>query len=73
MPRAATLKGRLCSNLSEYTKPPRPPVRPASPAVLHASRRKAVTLRFARIAAERLALALDLAMESRQIAGVVAE
>jgi hypothetical protein len=48
-------------------------VRPAPPAVLHASRRKAVTLRFAKVAAERLALALDLAMESRQLAGIVAE
>jgi len=48
-------------------------VRPAPPAVLHASRRRAVTLRFARVAAERLALALDLAMESRQLAGTVTE
>ena len=36
-------------------------VRPAPPTALHASRRKAVTLRFAKVAAERLALALDLA------------
>ena len=45
-------------------------VRPATPAVLHASRRKAVTLRFAKVAAERLALALELAAESRPIAVV---
>jgi hypothetical protein len=43
-------------------------VRPARPAALHASRRKAVTLRFAKVAAERLALALDLATESRRLA-----
>lgn len=36
-------------------------VRPSPPTALHASRRKAVTLRFAKVAAERLALALDLA------------
>jgi hypothetical protein len=40
-------------------------VRPAPPATLHASRRKAVTLRFARVAAERLALALEPAADSR--------
>jgi hypothetical protein len=39
-------------------------VRPAPPAMLHTSRRKAVTLRFAKVAAERLALALDLAPDS---------
>ena len=33
-------------------------VRPAPPAVVHASRRKAVTLRFAKVAADRLALLL---------------
>ena len=48
-------------------------VRPALPTVLHASRRKAVTLRFAKVAAERLALALDLALDSRQTAGAPAE
>jgi hypothetical protein len=48
-------------------------VRPAVPSVLHASRRKAVTLRFAKVAAERLAFALDLATESRQMAVIVAE
>lgn len=40
-------------------------VRPAQPSVLHASRRKAVTLRFAKVAAERLAFALDNATELR--------
>jgi hypothetical protein len=48
-------------------------VRPAKPALLHASRRKAVTLRFAKVAAERLALALDLAAEARVRAGAAAE
>jgi hypothetical protein len=48
-------------------------VRPASAAVLHASRRKAVTLRFAKVAAERLAMALDLAAQIRNCPGVVAE
>ena len=43
-------------------------VRPASQTVLHASRRKAVTLRFAKVAAERLALALELAADSRLMA-----
>ncbi|MBL6852565.1 MAG: MmcB family DNA repair protein [Alphaproteobacteria bacterium] len=36
-------------------------VRPAVPAPVHASRRKAVTLRFAKVAAERLSVLLDLA------------
>jgi len=35
-------------------------VRPAVPAVVHASRRKAVTLRFAKVAAERLSVLLDI-------------
>jgi hypothetical protein len=47
-------------------------VRTAPQTILHASRRKAVTLRFAKVAAERLALALDLVTESRQVV-VVAE
>jgi hypothetical protein len=34
-------------------------VRPARPAILHASRRRAVTLRFAKCAAERLHMALE--------------
>lgn len=41
-------------------------VRPAQPALLHASRRKAVTLRFAKVAAERLALVLDDARALRE-------
>ena len=40
-------------------------VRPATPAAVHASRRKAVTLRFAKVAADRLASVLDLASEPR--------
>jgi hypothetical protein len=48
-------------------------VRPAPQAALHASRRKAVILRFAKVAAERLSFVLDLAMDARQISGVPAE
>ncbi|HEY3777011.1 MAG TPA: MmcB family DNA repair protein [Rhizomicrobium sp.] len=48
-------------------------VRPAAFAILHASRRRAVTLRFAKVAAERLALALDLSADIRGRAGVSAE
>ncbi|HTT85634.1 MAG TPA: MmcB family DNA repair protein [Rhizomicrobium sp.] len=48
-------------------------VRPAPVAVLHASRRKAVTLRFAKAAAERLALALDLEHQMRHRPGAFAE
>ncbi len=40
-------------------------IRPATPAQVHASRRKAVTLRFAKVAADRLASVLDLAGEPR--------
>jgi hypothetical protein len=40
-------------------------VRPAIPAPVHASRRKAVTLRFAKVAADRLAALLELAVEPR--------
>jgi hypothetical protein len=40
-------------------------VRPAPTATLHASRRKAVTLRFAKVAAERLALALEVVTRER--------
>ena len=43
-------------------------VRPSPRARLHASRRKAVTLSFAKVAAERLAGAIDLAAEPRGIA-----
>ncbi|HEY6577828.1 MAG TPA: MmcB family DNA repair protein [Rhizomicrobium sp.] len=48
-------------------------VRAAQPALLHASRRKAVTLRFAKVAAERLALALELAAAPRRILGAISE
>jgi hypothetical protein len=41
-------------------------VRPAIPAPVHASRRKAVTLRFAKVAADRLAALLELAEDPRQ-------
>ncbi len=41
-------------------------VRPAVPAPVHASRRKAVTLRFAKVAADRLAHLLELAEDPRQ-------
>ncbi len=40
-------------------------LRPSPRAMLHASRRKAVTLSFAKVAAERLAGAIDLAGEPR--------
>jgi len=39
-------------------------VRPSPVTTLHASRRKAVTLRFAKVAAERLSLALDIGSET---------
>lgn len=42
-------------------------VRPATPAAVHASRRKAVTLRFAKVAADRLASVLDLAAETMSV------
>ena len=42
-------------------------VRPATPAAVHASRRRAVTLRFAKVAADRLASALDLAAETMSV------
>lgn len=40
-------------------------IRPSPVARLHASRRKAVTLSFAKVAAERLAAAIDLAGDPR--------
>ncbi len=40
-------------------------VRPSPKAVLHASRRKAVTLSFAKVAAERLASVIELAADPR--------
>ena len=42
-------------------------VRPSPIAQLHASRRKAVTLRFAKVAAERLALTLELAADAARM------
>ncbi len=42
-------------------------LRPAIPAAVHASRRKAVTLRFAKVAADRLAHLLELAAEPRGV------
>jgi hypothetical protein len=46
-------------------------VRPSPVASIHASRRKAVTLRFAKVAAERLNMALDLAAETSRALGDV--
>ncbi len=40
-------------------------VRPSPVAQIHASRRKAVTLRFAKVAAERLATVIELAADPR--------
>ena len=40
-------------------------VRPSPVSQIHASRRKAVTLRFAKVAAERLATVIELAAEPR--------
>src|SRR5471030_1010225 len=42
-------------------------VRPAIPAPVHASRRKAVPLRFAKVAADRLAALLELAEDPRHM------
>jgi len=42
-------------------------VRPAPATLLHASRRRAVTLRFAKVAAERLAMTLDVALDARPL------
>jgi len=44
-------------------------VRPSPIATLHASRRKAVTLSFARVAAERLYLLQELAADPRYVLG----
>jgi hypothetical protein len=44
-------------------------VRPSPVAAIHASRRKAVTLRFAKVAAERLNMALDVAADAARILG----
>lgn len=43
-------------------------VRPAMAAFVHASRRKAVTLRFAKVAADRLAALTDAALDFRKLA-----
>jgi len=48
-------------------------VRPAPQTDLHASRRRAITLRFARVAAERLALAMDLAVDTRPLIAAATE
>ena len=48
-------------------------VRPSPIAQIHASRRKAVTLRFAKVAAERLALTLELAADPSRVLGAVSE
>lgn len=48
-------------------------VRPSPVASIHASRRKAVTLRFAKVAAERLNLALDLAADAARALGEISE
>ena len=42
-------------------------IRPSQRAILHASRRKAVTLSFAKVAAERLASVIELAAEPRSV------
>src|ERR1700722_3425927 len=44
-------------------------VRPAATMALHASRRKAVTLRFAKIASERLNFALEFAADPARVLG----
>jgi hypothetical protein len=44
-------------------------VRPSSLAVIHPSRRKAVTLSFAKVAAERLAQILELASDPARVRG----
>jgi hypothetical protein len=48
-------------------------VRRSPVAQIHAIRRKAVTLRFAKVAAERLAMALELAADPARILGAVPE
>jgi hypothetical protein len=42
-------------------------IRPSQRTILHASRRKAVTLSFAKVAAERLASVIELAAEPRSV------
>lgn len=48
-------------------------VRPSPVWNIHPSRRKAVTLRFALVAAERLALALELAADPERVLGEIPE
>ena len=48
-------------------------VRPSPVAQIHASRRRAVTLRFAKVAAERLAMTLELAADPTRILGALPE
>jgi hypothetical protein len=48
-------------------------VRPSPVATLHASRRKAVTLSFAKVAAERLNLALEFAADPTRVLGEIPE
>jgi hypothetical protein len=48
-------------------------VRPSPISVLHASRRKAVTLSFAKVAADRLNLARELGLEATRALGEVLE
>jgi hypothetical protein len=48
-------------------------VRPSPVAQIHASRRKAVTLRFAKVAAERLAMTLELAADPARVLGALPE
>ena len=48
-------------------------VRPSPVAQIHASRRKAVTLRFAKVAAERLAMTLELTADPTRILGALSE
>jgi hypothetical protein len=48
-------------------------VRPSPAWTIHPSRRKAVTLRFALVAAERLALALELAADPERVLGEIPE
>ncbi len=48
-------------------------VRPSPVATLHASRRKAVTLSFAKVAAERLNFALELTADPARVLGEIPE
>jgi hypothetical protein len=48
-------------------------VRPSPVATLHASRRKAVTLSFAKVAAERLNFALEFAADPARVLGEIQE